>query len=117
DWMTADICGQSDVCNILHSSASIQHGAVVRKNGKEIQVPPSTRIIRCSISNRLPGGAAAKKSRCKMRCKFQRRTGLDYPECCIPDSARRSCPRSCERCRTPCKVPPSPRRLAGEPQT
>src|SRR6202035_3899591 len=30
---------------------------------------------------------------------------------------RRSYSRSCGRCQTPCQVPPSPRRLAGEPQT
>jgi len=34
------------------------------------------------------------------------------PECRIPDSGRRSCNRSYGRCRTPCKVPPSPRRRA-----
>src|SRR5262249_11809650 len=39
------------------------------------------------------------------------------PECHTPDSGRRSCSRSCGRCQTPCKVPPSPRRLAGEQQT
>src|SRR6202035_1678864 len=35
----------------------------------------------------------------------------------IPDSDRKSCNRSCEKFQIPCKVPPSPRRLAGEPQT
>src|SRR6266851_4642644 len=39
------------------------------------------------------------------------------PACRIPDNDRRSYSRSCGRCQTPCKVPPSPRRLAGEPQT
>src|SRR2546429_4434187 len=35
----------------------------------------------------------------------------------IPDNDRRSYSRSCARFQAPCKVPPSPRRLAGEPQT
>src|SRR5207245_740997 len=39
------------------------------------------------------------------------------PACRIPDNDRRSYSRSCARFQTPCKVPPSPRRLAGEPQT
>ena len=41
----------------------------------------------------------------------------NIPACRIPDNDRRSYSRSCGRCQTPCKVPPSPRRLAGEPQT
>src|ERR1700751_42617 len=39
------------------------------------------------------------------------------PESRIGGSDRRSCSRSCGRSQTPCRVPPSVRRLAGEPQT
>ena len=35
----------------------------------------------------------------------------------IPGSEGRFCSRSCGRCQTPGKVPPSTHRLAGEPQT
>src|ERR1700746_2207959 len=35
----------------------------------------------------------------------------------IPDSDRKSYSRSCGRCRTLCRVPPSARQLAGERQT
>src|SRR5215469_4175893 len=43
--------------------------------------------------------------------------GRSAPAAHTPDNGQRPCSRSSARCRTPCKARPSPRRLAGEPQT
>src|SRR5947207_5986747 len=45
------------------------------------------------------------------------RTAAPVCEPLKADSDRKSCNRSCAKCRTPCRVPPSARRLAGEQQT